>query len=339
MRAHGFILVAVLWVLAGLAALATYIDGMVATDVERARLVQNSIDNELHRRSTEATLLYLLSTGRMSYRGLVLEEKQRFIRSFDDPSPPPGDGELTLAGEPYAGLGGLRFSLQDERGLAPLNIPNSPVLAAVLEQAGVRPADIALIAPRMHDYTDMDHQLSLNGAERFDYEQQGLPPPSNWFMAGPAELRNVLGVDSLISASQWRATIPLLSTRGWGVYNFNTMQPQVLAAVLGLDLSGVRPVLAARKKHPITRLSQIAMLTGKYPSIDEERMAMIPSPYVRIAVWSADSARRWVTGISLTPGGAAPWRTEYRYSEQYPHSEWTRNHVSETVQQAATPLL
>ena len=331
--AAGFVLIATLWVLAGLAALAAYIDGMVATDVERARLYKQSIQDELHRRGTEATLLYLLSTGRMSHRGLVLEEKQRFIESFDDPDLPPGDGEITMAGETYAGLGRMRFSLQDERGLVPVNIPSSPILSSVLQRAGMTPEDIDRVLPRLGDYIDQDHQLSLNGAERFDYLQQGLPPPANWFLAGPMELKKVLGVGQLISLAQWRAVSPLLSTRGAGVYNFNTMQPQVLAALLELDRAGLREVLAARAERPIVRPSQIAMLTGKFPRIDEESIVMYPSPYVRIAIWTAGGARQSVAGFSLTPGGVAPWRTEYRYSEVAP------DHESEVAQRAATRLL
>ena len=333
LRTRGFVLVATLWALAALAVVAAYVDRMVANDVERARLYQQSVQDELHRRSTEATLLYLLSTGRMSHRGLVLEEKQRFLQSFDDPDLPPGDGELTMAGETYAGLGRMRFSLQDERGLVPVNIPSSPVLSAVLERAGIPARDVARILPRISDYIDLDNQLALNGAEWFDYQSRGLAPPANWFFAGPMELKKVLGVGQLISPGRWRALSPLLSTRGAGVYNFNTMQPQVLAALLGLDQAGVRAVLEARAERPLTRPSQIAMLTGKYPRIDEESIVMLPSPYVRIAIWPAGGASQSVAGFSLTPGGINPWRTEYRYLEL------VQKHEPEAPYRAATPLL
>ena len=45
-------------------------------------------------------------------------------------------------------------------------------------------------------------------------------------------------------------------------------------------------------------------------------MLGLPSPVTRIAVWSADSNRRSILGLRLTPGSFnAPWRKEYRYSE------------------------
>ena len=332
-RSQGFVLIATLWVLAGLAALATYIDSMVSTEVDRTRLYRQSVQDELHRRGTEATLLYLLSTGRMSHRGLVLEEKQQFLQSFDDPDLPPGDGELALAGQVYAGLGRMRFAMQDERGLAPVNISSSPTLSAVLERAGISPGDVERIVPRLRDYIDLDEDLSLNGAERFDYRQQGMAPPANWFLAGPMELKKVLGVGDLISQEQWRRLSPLLSVRGAGTYNFNTMQPQVLAALLDLDADGVRAVLEARAERPLYRPGQIAMLTGRYPRIDEESIVMLPSPYVRIAIWPVGGARQSVAGFSLTPGGVLPWRTEYRYSEL------VLERGNEPPQQAATPLL
>ncbi len=325
-------LAATLWVLAGLAVLASYVDGMATTEVERTRLYRQSIEDELHRCGTEATLLYLLSTGRMSHRGLVLEEEQQFLKSFDDPNLPPGDGELAMAGEVYAGLGRMRFALQDESGLVPVNIPDSLMLSAVLERAGVSPAEVTRIMPRLRDYVDLDERLSLNGAERFDYSRRGLPPPANWFFVGPMELKNVLGVERLVSREQWQRLSPLLSVRGAGDYNFNTMHPQVLGALLDLDPDGVRKVLEARAERPLSRLGQIAMLTGRYPGVDDESLVMLPSPYVRIAIWPVNGAWRSVAGFSLTPGGSLPWRTEYRYSER------VFERGSEPPQKAATPL-
>ena len=56
-----------------------------------------------------------------------------------------------------------------------------------------------------------DDALNLNGAERYDYRQRGKPPPLNWIMASPLELKKVLGVDELISPDQWRRLQPLLT--------------------------------------------------------------------------------------------------------------------------------
>ena len=95
-NAEGFVLVATLWVLAALAVLAAYINGVVASDLERAVIAKRALQSELDRRSTEATLLYLFATGRMNHRGLILEEEQRFSNALpeDESLPDHGDGEL-----------------------------------------------------------------------------------------------------------------------------------------------------------------------------------------------------------------------------------------------------
>ena len=224
--AAGFILVATLWTLAALTVLAAYMANVVESDVERATTAKQALEDELDRRSTEATLLYLLATGRMSHRGLVLETPQRFTPPGENPPASRGDGELTLGGEPFAGLGRARFALQEENGLASVNLPGEPQFAAVLSRAGVRREDLRWIVPRVRDYADLDDSLSLNGAERIDYARGNRPPPANWLLASPVELKRVLGIDGLVSDAQWRRIRPLLTARVAGRYNFTRCAPK-----------------------------------------------------------------------------------------------------------------
>ena len=317
-HAEGFVLVATLWVLAALAILAAYIDGVVATDVERAVEARGWLESELDRRSTEATLLYLLSTGRMNYRGLVLEEEQRFsdALSEDERLPDRGDGELGLAGEIYAGLGRTRFSVQDEIGLASVNAPASQVFSALLARAGVAERDIERIVARVEDYIDSDDTLSLNGAERHDYTESGEPPPLNWIMSSPQELSRVLGVGELLTPAQWGRLWPVLTMRPVFGYNFNMMRPEVLSAVLDLDEDGIRGVLEEREKRSIVRLTTVALLSGRHLDIDEMEIRTLPSRFLRVSVWHEDDGSRILAGIHLTPlGETVPWRKDYRYLE------------------------
>ena len=340
-NAEGFVLVATLWVLAALAILAAYIDGVVATDVERAFKARGWLESELDRRSTEATLVYLLATGRMSYRGLILEEQQRFADglSDDEQLPDHGDGELRVAGEIYAGLGNTRFSVQDEVGLASPNAPRSPIFAAVLEHAGVAASDVERIVARVEDYIDSDDILTLNGAERYDYRQRGAPPPLNWLMSSPLELSKVLAVGEMLTPAQWDRLWPVLTMRPVFGYNFNTMRPEILAAVLDLDEQGVRGVLAEREKRSISRLTTVALLSGRHLDIDEMGIRTLPSRFLRISVWHEGDGARILTGIALTPHGeTAPWRKDYRYLEpiRASHNSGTPR---ETPPAAATALL
>ena len=315
-REEGFVLLATLWILAGLAILAAYVDRVVASDLRYTIAARESVQAELDRRSTEVTLRYLLATGRMNHRGLILESEQRFSGSLDedDHLPDHGDGELRVTEVVYAGVGGARFSIQDEGGLVSVNAPRSPLFASVLEHAGVSPSDVERIVARVEDYIDSDDTLTLNGAEYQEYRERGEPPPLNWIMASPVELTKVLGIDTLITVSQWERLLPMLTVRPAVGYNFNTMRPEILAALLDLDESGVQGVLEERDKAALSRLGQIAMLSGKHLDLDELEVRVLPSRFLRITVWHDHGGPRIVIGLAVTPlGGRAPWRTEYRY--------------------------
>ena len=340
-NANGFVLVATLWALAALGLLATYVNHVVATDVERATEEKRAFQAELDRRNTEATLIYLLATGRMNHNALVLEEEQQFFDPQRDRTPSPFRvrGELRLTGDTYAGLGQTRFSIQDEGGLVSVNTPRFPPFEALLERIGLDQEEIRQVVARVDDYIDTDHTLNLGGAERHDYRDQGKAPPLNWIMSSPMELGQVLGMESLIPPESRSQLWPMLTMRPVSNYNFNTMHPEILAALLELDEYGVRGVLEEREKGPLTRQTQLAMLSGKHLDIDEMEVAVLPSNFLKLAVWHEAVGPRSVVGIELTPlGETAPWRKDYRYSEPAPQRE-DSGIASDPTREAATPLL
>ncbi len=313
---RGFILIATLWTLAVLAVVAAYIANVVESDVERAIAARGALQDELDRRSTEATLLYLLASSRMSHRGLILETPQRFTPAGENPPASRGDGELTLGGEPHTGLGRSRFALQEENGLASVNLPGDPQFAAVLRRVGVPRQEIGWIIPRIRDYSDLDDALSLNGAERIDYARRNRPPPANWFLATPVELQRVLGLDTALAPAQWHRLRPLLTARIAPGHNFNTMRPEVMAALLDVEESALAQLLAEREERPIADLDRVADLTGRRPNVDPDFVFARPSIALRISLWSADAPMRETVGLTLTPTSEiAPWRKEYWYTE------------------------
>ena len=123
-------------------------------------------------------------------------------------------------------------------------------------------------------------------------------------------------MEDLLTPAQWRRLWPLLTMRPVFGYNFNTMRPEVLAVLLGLDEQGVRGVLEEREKGPISRLTRLALLSGKHLDIDEMEVRTLPSSFLRLAVWHESEGSRVLSGVMLTPlGKSAPWRKDYRYSE------------------------
>ena len=335
-KREGFILAATLWALVALTVVAVYVDGITRTNVDNAYRTKRMLQAELDRRSTEATLLYLLTTNRMNRRGLVLEAEQRFATgraSLDDT----GDGTLELAGEAYLGLGEVAFSLQDELGLVSVNAPSYPQLSRVLESIGVAEDDVAGLMPRLRDYIDVDGDLTLDGAEAYDYARTGRPPPGNFFLTTSMELNRVLGAESLLDRAQRQRLRAMTTPRLVSGLNFNTMPPPVAAAVLETDIDDLAAFLAAREEESLTRLDRIFQLTGQSANVASDRIVPSPSVFVRMTTWWQHGGARTVVGISLTPAArfeppvSAPWRKEYRYSEP--------NRPAAVLSRAPTPLL
>ena len=307
-------LVATLWVLAGLAILASYIDGVTTDSVERATAARLALQRELDRRNTEVTLVYMLATNRKNHRALVVDNEQRFAEFVDEQLPQTGDAEFALTGQAYAGLGEISFAIQDEAGMVPVNAPNAPQLAAMLRHVGVSAQDAVRVVARVSDYVDIDVDLTLNGAEHFDYVRRGLPPPPNWLMASPLELKKVLGVEQIITDEQWRRLRPVLTMRQGIGLNVSTMPPALIAALLDADETAVRDIMGETDMGPLDA-NRLMQLAGWAATIDPEELRVLPADHLRVNTWHPGGARH-VVGIHLTPyvDGAA-YRHDYRYTE------------------------
>ena len=328
---RGFVLVATVWVLAALMVLADYIAGVASADRERAHQAKQALQDDLDARATEATLLYLLATGRMNYRGLVLERQQRFQDLEAPRALPPGDGVVAAAGEAYAGLGRIRFSVQDESGLAAVNAPLSAAFRAALLHAGVASLDVARLRARLRDYVDRDGILSLNGAERADYEFAGLAPPSNWFLASPVELRKVLGALDAVPEDEWPRLRRITTAAITNGVNVNTMPLELLTARFDGDEAAARRVAAYREQQPLTSAVVAGAVAGR-PWPPGDSFLPVPSTRLRLAFWREGGRTRTLVGVAMTPGSIiAPWRKEYRYLEPAVGG-------AEPVREAATPL-
>ncbi len=327
----GFALVAVLWVLAGLGLVAVYVDGLVGSRVDRAMASREAVARRLDRIGTHNTIVYLAVAGRTNHRAIVLEQQQRFTDNIaENEFLPPGNGELLLTGQTYAGLGDMHFSIQDETGLGALNLPQAPMFGAALQHLGVTPLGIRRLAARVQDYIDLDGDLTVGGAESLSYRRRDLPPPPNWIMLAPLELKRVFGAPEAIAPEQWESLRGLVSTRSVG-YNFNTMHPDVLAGLLRLPTERVDAVLKARAEGPINRVAQVASLTGRHLDISDEDILAAPSAFLRVAVWPKGGGARTVAGIHLTlQGDVAPWRTGYFYTETLTPTEAKRHTTWET---------
>src|SRR5690606_32828203 len=125
---RGFVLVAVLVALVVITLLASAVAVVSGRAVAETQAEIDAFQAEIAEIGTRDTLLYLLSTQRQTYAGLTVDQQQvttsglaTIARSQADDfgdvfSPLPVGNEIRLDGTSYAGLGDIRFALQDDAG-------------------------------------------------------------------------------------------------------------------------------------------------------------------------------------------------------------------------------
>ncbi len=335
----GFILVATLWVLAGLGLLAAYIDDLTDQNVKIALLHKQNIQGELDQLSTQATLVYLFTTSRANDRALILEKEQHLSSAGSEITfPPRSEQDLLLDGTPYRGVGDVVFSILDEGSLASVNSHQFLMFSALMRSIGLSDSQQSLVAGRLQDYTDEDQVLSLNGAEFFEYQQKQLPLPANGLMKTPIELRKILGFSELFTRQQWEAIRPYLSMRQSTGYNFNIIPRVVLMGIFANKETVVDTIMALRKERALRSVREVEAVVGEQFNLDNEDIAQFPSAAVRISLWQKNSSMRTLSGVEFTPfEELSPWRTDYHYSEQ--QYEATNEQDSDQPKNAPTALL
>jgi hypothetical protein len=201
--------------------------------------------------------------------------------------------------------GGAQVSVQDLRGLYPLNAVDRPSFARLLRSLGVASTDTDTLTDILLDYEDTSGLKRLNGAGRSDYAAMGLLPPRNdW----------VLSVRELQRMPVWRdrpdlinALDRLASTSRSNAFNPNTAPRQVLQAMTG----DARPEQfelfeTMRRRVPFSDGDAATRATG-LPLAGDSAMFWV-SDQLRITVWAPGLPQALQYNVLLLPGGAeAPW--------------------------------
>ena len=147
----------------------------------------------------------------------------------------------------------------------------------------------------------------------------------------------MFGAEGLLDRAQRQRLRAMTTPRLVSGLNFNTMPPEVAAAVLETDIDDLDAFLAAREEAPLTDLDRILELTGRSADIPSERVVPAASITLRMTTWWQHGGPRTVVGLTLSPAAryeppvSAPWRKEYRYSDP--------SQPTGALRQAPTPLL
>lgn len=311
---QGFALAATLWLLAVLTVAAGYLALWAEETVNDTWLMRERFQAEVGVRGTEAVLLYLLASRRMTLAGLSLSngpvptvakdgEDMGFSRLL-----PLGD-ELLLDDHWYEGLGETRFAVQDESGLIPLREESAPALIRLLGLLEVPDVERAPLLAKLFDYTDPDDLYRLNGAEAAQYRDRGLSPPPNRDLLSSWELRAVLDWDRQTAA--WREQrLPRLTTTLRGsLPNLNTAPALALQTLPGIDNETAQRLVMGR---PYVSLLQANLAAGRELPGDEMSFPLLPSPHLRLSI--AHPALRTLreVHVQLTPFETqSPWLIDY----------------------------
>lgn len=329
---EGFALLAVLVMLVVLTIIASSVALMSERAVDEARQRIERAEFERDAFSTRETVMYLLSTQRMTIGGLTVDGQMRTasgeLRPFTAEdleqglSPLPVGNELRLDGTAYRGLGRTRFALQDGRGLLSPNWSPWFVRRQFAEAQGAEPRRWPDLEALRLDYQDADELLRINGAERREYVRRGLAPPANRPITTPLELRRMDGWGPLV-ADLDDAELMRTMTVTWDVYvNVNTAPERNLLNVPGVDRAAAARAVALRQSAPWTTTWSFADAFAIRRDDVRESLFLFPNGTGTLTLWSADGGPAHLMHWTLTGAdeGGYPWRLDYDFPLPQPET-------------------
>lgn len=305
---------------------------------ENAR-IQAMVDSQ----STKATLLYLMSTQRVTFAGLTVDdqmplstdEKEMLAEGETPLSNSPVGNEIRLDNSLYSGLGNTRFSLQDDRGRISINWSNPVILNRWLDRLHVPDDKRAGLFAALLDYQDPDDLYRLNGAEAPQYLEKGLPKPPNRPLVTPAELRGVMGWDTVLAPLDTSQLLNQISMSRDGQMSVNSAPVDVLELLPGVTHEMAQRIVNLRAVHAISDPGSLALLLPTLPA-GNDIVSLHPGISGTLAIWPNDVSAGWLSHWTLTPfdNGGRPWHIDYEI--RFPARAVIK---SETVLAASTPLL
>lgn len=341
MRQQGFVLVAAIWLLAVLAMAAGFFSLWLQRSIQLAQIQLERSQGAIDIQSTQATILYMLSTHGFSQAGIEIPTQngasptQPTSMSLDDflqggkssptiqdakPSSTINDmgeviytidgNEVRLDNTVYSGVGSSYFAIQDNAGLITLPHIKPSQLTRLLELAGyassTNPEE--LIA-KLQDYTDPDDLHRLNGAESYHYQQASMTPPSNTDLKTPYQITSILGWTQYPRLLTNKDISLALSVAPKNLLNLNTATKTTLLVELNIDEVTADTLIQARNEHPFESTYDAMNRTGLSIANIYEETITFPSRIFRIYFWHKEARLERMISIRLNnfANHASPW--------------------------------
>ena len=317
-KESGFVLVAVLALLVVLTLLASAVAVASMRAVSDAQTDIDAFNGELDMISTRDTLLFMLSTQRMTLGGLTVDDAVATSGpSADDEDTEglavmPVGNEIRLDNTPYAGIGNAHFALQDGRGLLNPNMTADFMRHSLYAQQSIPSEDWAGLDAKRLDYQDPDSLNRLGGAEAKEYIAAGLPAPTNRVVATPLEYRRILGWDKVLGKMNDDQLLGMMSVDRNISINLNSAPASVIAMIPGMDSAQAERLVALRAQAPFVSLGQVRQ-TFPISPIADEAMTLFSSNSGNLSLWDKRLGRQRLSHWAMTPYdyGGRPWRINY----------------------------
>jgi general secretion pathway protein K len=318
----GFVLVLVLAMLVVLGLLAGTIAAVTGRLAEQAQQRAQATRDAVDIASTRATVLYLLSTQRMTVGGLTVDNLVSFgeggIRPIEsgadlDSSLPIGT-EIALDSRAYQGIGGVRFAIQDDYGLFGVNWHPHWRLERLLAQGGqARPVPAEALINRLFDYQDRDGLYRLNSMEADGYRKEGMRLPTNLPLATPMEVVQVSGWRQALSFLTPAEITETITVEPAVMINVNTAPARVLRVIEGVTGEKATRAIMFRKLQPFMTDAAFFEFLG-LPKAPEASVAVYPATSGTLKLWPSHGGQVGLVHWMMTPideKGGRPWREDY----------------------------
>lgn len=311
-RQNGYILVTTLWILSAAVLSAGYFAGWVLDALSEAHSSKEAFQSRMDRVSTRSALLYLLGTRHISHKGLHTEEERETVKTFAS-TPAPVGKSIPLDDRPCAGIGGVRFSIQDEQALAGLNRFERSRMERLLGLLNVPAAGRGPLLDKLKDYTDPDDLKHLNGAEAREYAREKMSPPPNRRLLTRREISSVMGWRNYPQLWNGDTFFRAVTVAHNGMINFNTSPKIILKTVENIDEETADRIIAYRKQNTIMNSEDLNRIAGKRISLNPFSSAYFPSRFLRISIWREGEPGIHEIHLKLTPrsNNEKPWRIQH----------------------------
>jgi len=324
-KPQGFVLVAVIWILAAASLLITFIASQLEEMQNHALKLEAKHLARFDRIAIESAVLYLGATRTRSYSGLrtvkEVENQNKIENLFSKDIFRSQVSDIRLDSRTYLVRGGYELSLQDAGSLISLRSERLETLKNLLRAYSVEgPAAERMIATLL-DYTDLNDYVHLNGAEGNDYSAANKLPPTNRFLTSPFQLYNVIGWRHFLDEHPDffnEVTIYVGDQRN---YNFLTKRGLQIAPEIGLEESA--RLMNFRADSAFSDLRMVNEISGALVDGDLFSLSFVPSPYLRLRLLKPNSGEEYWIGITFSPeSNLAPWEIDYRVTRSFIRREY-----------------